>query len=116
MNIALVILATLLGLVTAFSAFGKFSKNPKAVDMLRQLGITDSQIRTLGIVEVLGALGLLVGIWIPILGLLAAIGFVLYFLGALIMHVRSKDAAKDMGPALILLVLSIIVTILQFAR
>ena len=116
MNIALVILATLLGLVTAFSAFGKFSKTPKAVDMLRQLGITDSQIRTLGIVEVLGALGLLVGIWIPILGLLAAIGFVLYFLGALIMHVRSKDAAKDMGPALILLVLSIIVTILQFAR
>ena len=116
MNIALVILATLLGLMTAFSAFGKFSKNPKAVDMLRQLGITDSQIRTLGIIEVLGALGLLVGIWIPILGLLAAIGFVLYFLGALIKHVRAKDAAKDMGPALILLVLSIIVTILQFAR
>ena len=116
MNIALVILATLLGLMTAFSAFGKFSKNAKAVDMLRHLGITDSQIRTLGVIEVLGALGLLVGIWIPILGLLAAIGFVLYFLGALIMHVRSKDAAKDMGPALILLVLSIIVTILQFAR
>ena len=116
MNIALVILATLLGLMTAFSAFGKFSKNAKAVDMLRHLGITDSQIRTLGVIEVLGALGLLVGIWIPILGLLAAIGFVLYFLGALIMHVRSKDAAKDLGPALILLVLSIIVTILQFAR
>ena len=116
MNIALIILTALLGLATAFSAVGKFSKNPKAVDMLRQLGITDSQIRTLGIVEVLGALGLLVGIWIPILGLLAAIGFVLYFLGALIKHVRAKDAAKDMAPAVVLLVLSIIVTILQFAR
>ncbi len=116
MNIALIILTALLGLATAFSAVGKFSKNPKAVDMLRQLGITDSQIRTLGIVEVLGALGLLVGIWIPILGLLAAIGFVLYFLGALIKHVRAKDAAKDVAPAVVLLVLSIIVTILQFAR
>lgn len=116
MNIALIILTALLGLATAFSAVGKFSKNPKAVDMLRQLGITDSQIRTLGIVEVLGALGLLVGIWIPILGLLAAIGFVLYFLGALIKHVRAKDAAKDMAPAVVLLMLSIIVTILQFAR
>jgi hypothetical protein len=115
-NIALIILTALLGLATAFSAVGKFSKNPKAVDMLRQLGITDSQIRTLGIVEVLGALGLLVGIWIPILGLLAAIGFVLYFLGALIKHVRAKDAAKDVAPAVVLLVLSIIVTILQFAR
>lgn len=116
MNIALVILATLLGLMTAFSAVGKFSKNPKAVDMLRQLGITDSQIRMLGIVEVLGALGLLIGIWIPILGLLAAIGFVLYFLGAMIAHVRAKDPMKDSAPALILLILSIIVTILQFAR
>ena len=116
MNIALVILATLLGLMTAFSAVGKFSKNPKAVDMLRQLGITDSQIRLLGIVEVLGALGLLIGIWVPILGLLAAIGFVLYFLGAMIAHVRAKDPMKDMAPALVLLILSIIVTILQFAR
>ena len=116
MNIALVILATLLGLMTAFSAVGKFSKNPKAVDMLRQLGITDSQIRLLGIVEVLGALGLLIGIWVPILGQLAAIGFVLYFLGAMIAHVRAKDPMKDMAPALVLLILSIIVTILQFAR
>ena len=116
MNIALVILAALLGLVTAFSAVGKFSKNPKAVDMLRQLGITDSQIRMLGIVEVLGALGLLIGIWVPILGQLAASGFVLYFLGAMIAHVRAKAPMTDMAPALVLLILSIIVTILQFAR
>ena len=116
MNIALVILATLLGLVTAFSAFGKFSNNAKAVEMLHKLGLTDDKIRMLGAVEVAGALGLLIGIWIPILGQLAALGFVLYFLGALIMHVRSKDAAKDMAPALVLLILSIIVTILQFAR
>lgn len=116
MNIALIILTALLGLATAFSAVGKFSKNPKAVDMLRQLGITDSQIRMLGIVEVLGALGLLIGIWIPILGQLAALGFVLYFLGAMIAHVRAKDPMKDIAPALVLLILSIIVTILQFAR
>ncbi len=116
MNITLVILTTLLGLVTAFSAVGKFTMNPKAAEMLRHLGLTDSQIRALGVVEVAGALGLLVGIWIPILGLLAAIGFVLYFLGALIMHVRAKDPAKDLAPALVLLVLSLIVTILQFAR
>ena len=116
MNIALVILTALLGLVTTFSAVGKFTMNEKAVEMLHKLGLTDDKIRMLGAIEVAGALGLLIGIWIPILGLLAAIGFVLYFLGALIMHIRSKDAAKDMAPALVLLVLSIIVTILQFAR
>ena len=116
MTIALIILATLLGLMAAFSAFGKMSGNARTVEMLHGLGLRDSQIRLLAIVEILGALGLLVGIWIPILGLLAAIGFVLYFLGAIIAHARKKQPAKDMMPAAIILILSIVVTILQIAR
>ena len=48
--------------------------------------------------------------------LLAALGFVMYFLGALLAHVRKRQPIKDMAPATILLVLSILVTILQFAR
>lgn len=116
MTIALIILATLLGLMAAFSAFGKLSGNARTVDMLHSLGLSDSQIRLLALVEILGALGLLVGIWVPILGLLAAIGFVLYFLGAIIAHARKRQPAKDMAPALIILILSIVVTILQFAR
>jgi len=116
MNIALVVLATLLGLVATFSAFGKYSMNERAVESLFRLGLKKRQIRLLGTVEILGALGLLVGIWIPILGLLASIGFVLYFLGAVFAHIRARDSAKDIGPALILLVLSILVALLQFAR
>lgn len=116
MNIALVVLATLLGLVAAFSAFGKYSMNDRAVESLFRLGLKKRQIRLLGTVEILGALGLLVGIWIPILGLLASIGFVLYFLGAVFAHIRARDSAKDIFPALILLVLSVLVALLQFAR
>ena len=116
MTIALIVLAALLGLMTAFSAFGKLSKNARTVDMLHHVGLSDSQIRLLAVIEILGALGLLLGIWIPILGLLAALGFVVYFLGALLAHVRKRQPIKDMAPATILLVLSILVTILQFAR
>ena len=116
MNIALIILATLLGLIAAFSAFGKYSMNERAVESLYRLGLKNQQIRLLGTIEILGALGLLVGIWIPILGKLAALGFALYFLGAVIAHVRAKDAGKDIAPALVLLILSIIVTLLQFVR
>ncbi|MSO27990.1 MAG: hypothetical protein EXQ60_08040 [Candidatus Nanopelagicales bacterium] len=50
------------------------------------------------------------------IGPLAAIGFVLYFLSAIIMHVRAKDSGKGMGPALILLVLSVVVRVLQVIR
>ena len=116
MTFALVILAALLGLVTSFSAIGKLTMNAKATEMLHSLGLRDSQIRLLALVELLGALGLLIGTWIPILGLLAALGFVVYFLGAVVAHVRKRQPIKDMAPATILLVLSILVTILQFAR
>lgn len=116
MTIALIILAALLGLVATFSAFGKYSMNPSVVDNLYRLGLKTQQIRLLATIEILGSLGLLVGIWIPILGKLAALGFALYFLGAVIAHVRAKDGGKEIAPALVLLVLSIIVTLLQFAR
>ena len=75
--------------------------------MLGGLGLDNRQIRLLGTIEILGSLGLLVGIWLPILGLLAAIGFVLYFLGAAIAHLRAKQSGKEMAPGLVLLVLSI---------
>jgi hypothetical protein len=113
---ALIILAALLGLMTAFSAFGKLSMNEKAADMLRHVGLRDRQIRLLGTIEILGSLGLLVGIWVPILGQLAALGFVAYFLGAVIAHVRVKDSVKDIAPAILLVVIAILVAVLQFAR
>ena len=116
MSIALIIFTALLGLIGAFSAFGKYSGNAKTVEMLGGLGLDNRQIRLLATIELLGALGLLVGIWLPVLGLLAAIGFVLYFLGAVIVHLRAKQSGKEMAPALVLLVLSIIVALLQFAR
>ncbi len=116
MNIALIVLATLLGLIATVSAFGKYSMNPKVVDNLYHLGLKTQQIRLLATLEILGSLGLLVGIWIPILGTLAALGFVLYFLGAVIAHLRARQGGKDLMPALVLMIISILVLLLQFAR
>jgi hypothetical protein len=116
MNIALVVLTTLLGLAATASALGKYSMNPNVVEMLRGLGLRERQIRLLGTVELLGALGLLVGIWFPMLGLLAAIGFVLYFLGAVIAHLRVRDALMSTAPAIVLLALSIAVAVLEYQR
>jgi uncharacterized membrane protein YphA (DoxX/SURF4 family) len=113
---ALIILATLLGLMATISAFGKLSMNEKAAEMLHHVGLNDRQIRLLGTTEILGSLGLLIGIWIPLLGLLAALGFVVYFLVAVAAHVRAKDGIKDMAPAIVLFVMSLVVAVLQFAR
>ena len=113
---ALIILAALLGLIATFSAAGKLSMRENVVEMLNHVGLNERQIRLLGTVEILGALGLLVGIWIPLLGQLAALGFVVYFAGAVISHIRVRDSIKDMAPAILLTVISIIVTVLQFGR
>ena len=116
MSIILVILAVLLGLAVTFSAVGKLRRMPQVVESMHHVGVSDSQIPLLAVIELLGALGLLVGIWVPVLGWLAALGLTLYFLGAVIMHVRKKDTAKEFGPALGLMVLSIVVLVLEFLR
>jgi hypothetical protein len=59
---------------------------PKAqADMKR---IPRSWVPVLGVLLAAGSLGLLAGFAVPLLGALAAAGLVLYFLGALIAHMR----------------------------
>ncbi len=42
------------------------------------------------------ALGLLAGIWIPYLGVVTAAALVLYFVVAVIMHIRARDLGRDL--------------------
>ena len=64
---------------------------PKAqADMKR---IPRSWVPVLGLLLAAGSLGLLAGFAVPLVGTLAAAGLVLYFLGALVAHLRvgSRD-------------------------
>jgi hypothetical protein len=59
---------------------------PKAqVDMKR---LPRSWVPMLGALLAAGSLGLLAGFAVPVLGTLAAAGLVLYFIGALVAHLR----------------------------
>jgi hypothetical protein len=59
---------------------------PKAqADMKR---LPRSWLPVLGTLLAAGSLGLLAGFVVPLLGTLAAVGLVLYFLGALVAHLR----------------------------
>jgi hypothetical protein len=50
-----------------------------------------SWMRPLGTLLAAGALGLLAGFAVPLVGTLAAVGLVLYFLGAFAAHVRASN-------------------------
>ena len=51
------------------------------------------------------ALGLVVGIWWPLIGVAAGLGLVLYFVGAIVSHLRVGDI-KGIGSAAFMLVLA----------
>jgi len=76
---------------------------------------TDTNVKLIGAVEVIGAIGLVVP-WAtgiaPILTPLAALGLALVMGGAVVTHVRRKE---QFVPPLVLGILSLVVAVLRFA-
>lgn len=116
MTVALVVICALLGVAGAGSGVGKLTGNPKVLESVQSVGVTAAQARLLGVVELLGAAGLAVGIVVPVLGLAAAVGFVLYFAGAVFMHLRAKHPVAGWAPAGVLCLIAIAATLLQLQR
>jgi uncharacterized membrane protein YphA (DoxX/SURF4 family) len=112
MFVATLIVSILLAVVVAFSGYAKLKKTPQIVDTMAQVGVPAAKIPLLAYLEIAGAIGLIVGLfWWPI-GVAAAIGVVLYFVGAVVAHVRVEDM-KGIGPSAVLLVLSIAALVLR---
>ena len=116
MNIVLIVLALLLGVAATGSALGKLRRTPSVMESMHSVGVSDQLIRVLALLELLGALGLLIGIWIVPIGTAAAAGLTLYFIGALIAHARVKAPIKESVPPLVLAVLALATTLLELAR
>jgi hypothetical protein len=85
------IVVTLLGAaMAAFSAGSLFSHAKLAVQPLTDYGVPRSWWPRLGTAKAAGAAGLLVGLFVPVIGVMAGIGLVLYFAGAVITVVRAR--------------------------
>ncbi len=52
--------------------------------------VPQSWLVSLGALKGAGALGLMVGIVVPLLGVAASVGLVLFFVGAIITHFRAR--------------------------
>ena len=110
--IGYIVVAVLMALMMFFSAAMKFLLNPEAVHVINEVvGVPMSLIAVLGICEVAGGLGLLAGIVRPKLGVAGGVGLVLYFLGAILAHVRVGDWAGVTAPITPLLLSCIALTL-----
>ena len=116
MTIALVIFASLLAFAAIGSAVSKLKKVPNVITSLTSVGVKENQIPVLAWIEIAGGLGVIAGIWVPMLGLAASIGIALYFAGAVASHIKAKHGLAESGAAVGILVISIITTALQLQR
>ncbi len=102
MIIATAIVSTLLALTLLASGVMKVRRAPAVVDNLIPLGVPEPAIPVLGTLELAATLGLLAGLfWWP-LGVAAAIGSTIYFVGAVVTHLCARDYAIAPAAALLL--------------
>lgn len=113
MFVVYAILAILLGLGLLASGAATITRQPPIVANFSRAGVPDAWYPALGTLKILGALGLIVGLWVPVLGILAGFALFAYFVGAVVMHLRAGDRA--IAPALAIAVLALVAALLRIA-
>lgn len=97
---------TILGvlLVIAFAALGsaKLAALPVMRAKAGHVGFSVPSYRRIGLLEVLAVVGLVGGAFVPVVGALAAVGLLMLLGGAVVVHVRNGDGAREIGPAVVL--------------
>ncbi|WP_067531418.1 DoxX family protein [Nocardia crassostreae] len=113
MNTAYHIVGVVAALWIGFSVYSIITEKAFVVDPLREYGVPASWWNWLGLAKAAGALGLVVGFFVPAIGIAAAIGLILYFSGALITILRARSfktlpfPVLYMGPAIATLALQL---------
>ncbi|WP_327111371.1 DoxX family protein [Streptomyces sp. NBC_01341] len=112
MYIAAVVLSILLALATLAAGAPKAQLKGDVPDGLIQKGLSATMVRLIGLAEVAAGIGLVVGIWWQPLGIAAAAGLAVVFLGAISFHTKWGDyrdsAARNAAMApVIFLVLAV---------
>ena len=106
MQTAYLVLTVAFALMVALSGVGKIRRDPRQVKVVHEIvGMPLKYFPLLAACEFAGAVGLAVGIWQPAIGIAAGIGLVLYFVGAIVSHLRVGDV-KGIGASTFMLVLA----------
>jgi len=98
---------------TPFSAALDFIRYKQILTNMARVGISESWITMLGTLKAAGALGLLIGIRVPLIRVAAAVGLVLFSVGAIVTHLRARD--YSFGLAVVFLLLAVAALVLRVA-
>jgi len=90
MFIIYIIVTIITAAANAFAAVVDFRHPHWVVDNIRRWGGSESWLFSLGALKGAGALGLTIGIGVPLAGVAAATGLVLFFVGAIVVVTRAR--------------------------
>lgn len=113
MFVVLVVVSILLALVLTASAAAKLMKAPQVIESLDRANVPHSWYPGLAALELAGAAGLLIGLGVTGLSIAAAIGVIVYFVGAVSFHVRAGD--RNLVPPAVLALVAVLVLVLRIA-
>jgi DoxX-like family len=99
-----VVVTVLAAAANIFSATCDFVRYKQVSIAMAKAGEPEARMTTLGILKAAGALGLLIGVGVPLIGTAAAVGLILFFVGAIITHLRARD--YSFGLAIVFLLLA----------
>jgi hypothetical protein len=93
MSTSFVVATAVAAALSAFSAGSVFARAKYVVEPIAAYGVPLSWLPFLGAAKAAGAIGLVVGLFVPALWVAAAIGLTLYYLGAVVTVVRARSYA-----------------------
>ena len=111
MSIAIMVVQVVLGLLFVLIGSMTAAGMNMFVESFRQFGYPQWFRIVTGSLEVLGGLGLLVGIWLPWLTALASAGLTLVMLGAVLTHLRVKDPLNKSALPIVMGALALLVAV-----
>ncbi len=111
MSTLIIIVQVVLGLL--FVAIGSMTVAGRKmfVENFQRFGYPEWFRVVTGALEVLGGLGLLIGIWIPWLAALASAGLTLVMLGAVVTEVRTREPLQKIVLPIVMGTLAIVVAV-----
>ncbi len=112
MHITAIVLSVLLALAFLGSGAQKLFGVEQSLQTRDQLRVDTRLWQVVGGLEATGGLGLLVGLALPLLHVVAAAALGMLIVGGIATHARAHDL-KHAGPALLLLILSVALVVID---
>jgi DoxX-like family len=113
MFVAYIIVTLLAAAINLYAATNDFKRPEWLLANMNKLGVRKSSLSVLGILKAAGALGLLIGFRVPLIGVASAAGLTLFFIGAVITHLRARDYSMGNGVPVVFLAVVIAALVLE---